>query len=132
MLLFFCFTGAFQYRSDLQSVRLYQSTGGFHIFMMASEAIYFLFILYYMFQQVSPLLRKLCSLIMVDLIENQKMCTEKDILFIVFVLTGQAYEAAQVGIFQEQVECFGASHHYFKLECIVCFHQEDSVGQPGH
>ncbi|MCI4383146.1 hypothetical protein PGIGA_G00023010 [Pangasianodon gigas] len=43
--------GAFQYRSDLQSVRLYQSTGGFHIFMMASEAIYFLFILYYMFQQ---------------------------------------------------------------------------------
>lgn len=52
--------------------------------------------------------------------------------FFVFVLTGQAYEAAQVGIFQEQVECFGASHHYFKLECIVCFHQEDSVGQPGH
>ncbi|XP_058257289.1 polycystin-1-like protein 2 [Hemibagrus wyckioides] len=43
--------GAFQYRSDLQSVRLYQSTDGFHIFMMASEAIYFLFILYYMFQQ---------------------------------------------------------------------------------
>ncbi|KAI5608598.1 polycystic kidney disease protein 1-like 2, partial [Silurus asotus] len=43
--------GAFQYRSELQSVRLYQSTGGFHIFMMASEVIYFLFILYYMFQQ---------------------------------------------------------------------------------
>ncbi|XP_076879791.1 polycystin-1-like protein 2 isoform X2 [Brachyhypopomus gauderio] len=43
--------GAFQYRSELQSVRLYQSTGGLHIFVMASEAIYFLFILYYMFQQ---------------------------------------------------------------------------------
>ncbi|KAF5905100.1 polycystic kidney disease protein 1-like 2 [Clarias magur] len=43
--------GAFQYRSDLQSVRLYQSAGGFHIFMVASETIYFLFILYYMFQQ---------------------------------------------------------------------------------
>lgn len=54
----FCFTGAFQYRSDLQSVRLYQSTSGFHIFMMASEATYFLFILYYMFQQVSLLTSK--------------------------------------------------------------------------
>ncbi|KAK3562182.1 hypothetical protein QTP86_030184, partial [Hemibagrus guttatus] len=43
--------GAFQYRSDQQSIRLYQSTDGFHIFMMASEVIYFLFILYYMFQQ---------------------------------------------------------------------------------
>ncbi|XP_029354326.1 polycystic kidney disease protein 1-like 2 [Echeneis naucrates] len=43
--------GAFQFRSELQSVRLYQSTGGLHIFVMASEAIYFLFILYYMFVQ---------------------------------------------------------------------------------
>ncbi|KAG9330149.1 hypothetical protein JZ751_027170 [Albula glossodonta] len=43
--------GAFQYRSELQSVRLYQSTGGMHIFVMASEVIYFLFILYYMFEQ---------------------------------------------------------------------------------
>ncbi|XP_037401275.1 polycystic kidney disease protein 1-like 2 [Pygocentrus nattereri] len=43
--------GAFQYRSELQSVRLYQSTGGLHIFVMASEVIYFLFIFYYMFQQ---------------------------------------------------------------------------------
>ncbi|KAM7406118.1 hypothetical protein PAMP_000517 [Pampus punctatissimus] len=43
--------GAFQFRSDLQSVRLYQSTGGLHIFVMASEAIYFLFIIYYMFVQ---------------------------------------------------------------------------------
>ncbi|XP_045071188.1 LOW QUALITY PROTEIN: polycystic kidney disease protein 1-like 2, partial [Coregonus clupeaformis] len=43
--------GAFQFRSELQSVRLYQSTGGLHIFVMASEVIYFLFILYYMFVQ---------------------------------------------------------------------------------
>ncbi|XP_040894682.1 polycystic kidney disease protein 1-like 2 [Toxotes jaculatrix] len=40
--------GAFQFRSELQSVRLYQATGGLHIFVMASEAIYFLFIIYYM------------------------------------------------------------------------------------
>ncbi|XP_019954244.2 polycystin-1-like protein 2 isoform X2 [Paralichthys olivaceus] len=44
-------TGALQFRSELQSVRLYQSTGGLHIFVMASEAIYFLFIIYYMFVQ---------------------------------------------------------------------------------
>lgn len=44
--------GAFQFHSELQSVRLYQSTGGLHIFVMASEAIYFLFIFYYMFTQV--------------------------------------------------------------------------------
>ncbi|KAM9366988.1 polycystin-1-like protein 2 [Symphorus nematophorus] len=43
--------GAFQFHSELQSVRLYQSTGGLHIFVMASEAIYFLFIIYYMFVQ---------------------------------------------------------------------------------
>ncbi|XP_062327812.1 polycystin-1-like protein 2 [Osmerus eperlanus] len=43
--------GAFQFRSELQSVRLYQSTGGLHIFVMASEVVYFLFILYYMFVQ---------------------------------------------------------------------------------
>ncbi|TRY93276.1 hypothetical protein DNTS_021652, partial [Danionella cerebrum] len=43
--------GAFQYRSEVQTVHLYQSTGGFHIFVMASEAIYFIFILYYMFEQ---------------------------------------------------------------------------------
>uniref|UniRef100_A0A3P8WV19 Polycystic kidney disease 1 like 2a n=1 Tax=Cynoglossus semilaevis TaxID=244447 RepID=A0A3P8WV19_CYNSE len=39
------------FRSEHQSVRLYQSTGGLHIFVMASEAIYFLFIIYYMFVQ---------------------------------------------------------------------------------
>uniref|UniRef100_A0A3Q3SX52 Polycystin 1 like 2 n=1 Tax=Mastacembelus armatus TaxID=205130 RepID=A0A3Q3SX52_9TELE len=43
--------GAFQFRSELHSVRLYQSTGGLHIFVMASEVIYFLFIIYYMFVQ---------------------------------------------------------------------------------
>uniref|UniRef100_A0A4W4GFP4 Polycystic kidney disease 1 like 2a n=1 Tax=Electrophorus electricus TaxID=8005 RepID=A0A4W4GFP4_ELEEL len=43
--------GAFQYHSELQSIHLYQSTGGLHIFVMASEAIYCLFILYYMVQQ---------------------------------------------------------------------------------
>nr|XP_023646474.1 polycystic kidney disease protein 1-like 2 [Paramormyrops kingsleyae] len=43
--------GAFQYLTDLQTVRLYQSTGGLEIFVMASEVIYFLFILYYMFVQ---------------------------------------------------------------------------------
>uniref|UniRef100_A0AAV2LQ61 Polycystic kidney disease 1 like 2a n=1 Tax=Knipowitschia caucasica TaxID=637954 RepID=A0AAV2LQ61_KNICA len=43
--------GAFQFRSELQNVRLYQSTGGLHIFVMASEVIYFIFILYYMFVQ---------------------------------------------------------------------------------
>uniref|UniRef100_A0A3B4YES0 Polycystic kidney disease protein 1-like 2 n=1 Tax=Seriola lalandi dorsalis TaxID=1841481 RepID=A0A3B4YES0_SERLL len=43
--------GAFQFHSEVQSVRLYQSTGGFHIFVMAAEIIYLLFILYYMFLQ---------------------------------------------------------------------------------
>uniref|UniRef100_A0A3Q2EDJ3 Polycystic kidney disease protein 1-like 2 n=1 Tax=Cyprinodon variegatus TaxID=28743 RepID=A0A3Q2EDJ3_CYPVA len=42
---------AFQFRSELHSVRLYQSAGGLHIFVMASEIIYFLFIIYYMFVQ---------------------------------------------------------------------------------
>ncbi|KAK7913117.1 hypothetical protein WMY93_013328 [Mugilogobius chulae] len=43
--------GAFQFHSELQNVRLYQSTGGLHIFVMASEVIYFIFILYYMIVQ---------------------------------------------------------------------------------
>uniref|UniRef100_A0A3B3TRE2 Polycystic kidney disease 1 like 2a n=1 Tax=Poecilia latipinna TaxID=48699 RepID=A0A3B3TRE2_9TELE len=42
---------AFQFRSELHSVRLYQSTGGLHVFVMASEIAYFLFIIYYMFVQ---------------------------------------------------------------------------------
>ncbi|XP_066504124.1 polycystin-1-like protein 2 [Hoplias malabaricus] len=41
--------GAFQYRSELQNIRLLQTTDGIQI--MASEAIYFLFVLYYMFLQ---------------------------------------------------------------------------------
>ncbi|XP_034536196.1 polycystic kidney disease protein 1-like 2 [Notolabrus celidotus] len=43
--------GAFQFRSELQNVRLYPATGGLHIFVMASEVIYFLFVIYYMFVQ---------------------------------------------------------------------------------
>ncbi|KAK5861396.1 hypothetical protein PBY51_022796 [Eleginops maclovinus] len=43
--------GAFQFYSELQSVRLYHSTGGLHIFVMAAEIVYMLFILYYMFLQ---------------------------------------------------------------------------------
>ncbi|CAJ1078835.1 polycystic kidney disease protein 1-like 2 [Xyrichtys novacula] len=40
--------GAFQFYSELQSVRLYQSTGALYFFVMAAEIIYMLFILYYM------------------------------------------------------------------------------------
>ncbi|XP_034549878.1 polycystic kidney disease protein 1-like 2 [Notolabrus celidotus] len=43
--------GAFQFYSELQSVRLYQSTGALHIFVMAAEIIYMLFILHYMYIQ---------------------------------------------------------------------------------
>lgn len=46
------FTGAFQFTSELQSVQLYQSPGGLHIFVIAAEIICLLFILYYMFLQV--------------------------------------------------------------------------------
>ncbi|CAF91610.1 unnamed protein product, partial [Tetraodon nigroviridis] len=45
--------GAFQFTSDLQTVRLYQSTDGLHVFVMAAEIIYMIFILYYMFVQLS-------------------------------------------------------------------------------
>lgn len=48
--------GAFQFVSDLQTVRLYHSTGGLHIFVMAAEIIYMMLILYYMFVQVSKLI----------------------------------------------------------------------------
>uniref|UniRef100_W5KFY4 PLAT domain-containing protein n=1 Tax=Astyanax mexicanus TaxID=7994 RepID=W5KFY4_ASTMX len=41
--------GAFQYRTELQNIRLFQTTDG--IPTLVSEAIYFLFILYYMFLQ---------------------------------------------------------------------------------
>ncbi|XP_065818468.1 polycystin-1-like protein 2 [Labrus bergylta] len=50
--------GAFQLYSELQSVRLYQSTGPLHIFVMAAEIIYLVFILYYMFLQ-GKLMRQL-------------------------------------------------------------------------
>ncbi|XP_023806954.1 polycystic kidney disease protein 1-like 2, partial [Oryzias latipes] len=43
--------GVFQFYSELQSIRLYQSTGGLYVFVMAAEIIYLLFILYYMFLQ---------------------------------------------------------------------------------
>ncbi|KAI4875931.1 hypothetical protein NFI96_034519 [Prochilodus magdalenae] len=41
--------GAFQYRTELQNVRLFQTTDGINT--LVSEAIYFLFVLYYMFLQ---------------------------------------------------------------------------------
>lgn len=47
------FIGAFAFRSELQSVRLYQSTDGLYISVMAAEITYFLFILYYMCLQVN-------------------------------------------------------------------------------
>ncbi|XP_007572505.1 polycystic kidney disease protein 1-like 2 [Poecilia formosa] len=47
--------GAFQFYSDLQAVRLYPSTGGLYFFVMASEIMYLLFILYYMFKQAKLL-----------------------------------------------------------------------------
>ncbi|XP_056121756.1 polycystic kidney disease protein 1-like 2 [Rhinichthys klamathensis goyatoka] len=50
--------GAFQFRSVVQSVRLYQSTGGFQSFLMASQVFYFLFIVYYMFLQGKLLKRQ--------------------------------------------------------------------------
>ncbi|XP_069463204.1 polycystin-1-like protein 2 isoform X2 [Ambystoma mexicanum] len=40
--------GAFFTHSELQSVRLYPYTDGLHIFVVAAEVIYFLFIIYYM------------------------------------------------------------------------------------
>uniref|UniRef100_A0AAY5EL93 Polycystic kidney disease 1 like 2a n=1 Tax=Electrophorus electricus TaxID=8005 RepID=A0AAY5EL93_ELEEL len=45
--------GAFQYRSELQNVRLYQTIDGSYV--LVSEIIYFLFILYYMFLQCKHL-----------------------------------------------------------------------------
>ncbi|TTK78900.1 Polycystic kidney disease protein 1-like 2 [Bagarius yarrelli] len=45
--------GAFQYSSELHTLRLYQTTDGISI--VASEVIYFLFILYYMFLQIKKI-----------------------------------------------------------------------------
>lgn len=52
-LFFYYFPGAFQFHSELQSVRLYQSTGNLHLFVVAAEVIYLLFIIYYMYKQVN-------------------------------------------------------------------------------
>ncbi|MGH0120311.1 UNVERIFIED_CONTAM: hypothetical protein FKN15_057213 [Acipenser sinensis] len=43
--------GAFQPHAELHNVRLYQGTGGLQYFVMGSEIIYFLFIIYYMVLQ---------------------------------------------------------------------------------
>ncbi|XP_072309146.1 polycystin-1-like protein 2 [Eucyclogobius newberryi] len=48
-------TGAFEFRWELRSVRLYSSTGGLHVFVMAAEIVYMLFVLYYMYKQVQRL-----------------------------------------------------------------------------
>lgn len=48
-------------------------------------------------------------------------------LYDVFI-TGQTNETAEMGVFQKQVESFRVGHHYFKLECIVGFCQEDDIG----
>lgn len=49
-----CFLGAFFTSAELQSVRLYPYTNSLHIFVVAAEVIYFLFIVYYMIIQVRP------------------------------------------------------------------------------
>uniref|UniRef100_A0ACB8EA10 Uncharacterized protein n=1 Tax=Sphaerodactylus townsendi TaxID=933632 RepID=A0ACB8EA10_9SAUR len=43
--------GAFFTRAELQSIRLYTYTDGLHIFVVAAEVIYFLFVIYYMVVQ---------------------------------------------------------------------------------
>ncbi|XP_056318345.1 polycystic kidney disease protein 1-like 2 [Danio aesculapii] len=50
--------GAFQFRSVLQNVSLYNSVGSFISFLMASRVIYFLFVVYYMFLQGKLLKRQ--------------------------------------------------------------------------
>ncbi|XP_068117923.1 polycystin-1-like protein 2 [Hyperolius riggenbachi] len=40
--------GTFMTHADLQSIRLYPYTDGLHIFVVAAEVIYFLFVVYYM------------------------------------------------------------------------------------
>ncbi|XP_071973672.1 polycystin-1-like protein 2 isoform X2 [Engystomops pustulosus] len=43
--------GTFLTHADLQSIRLYPYTDGLHIFVVAAEVIYFLFVIYYMVVQ---------------------------------------------------------------------------------
>ncbi|XP_055086672.1 polycystic kidney disease protein 1-like 2 [Periophthalmus magnuspinnatus] len=47
--------GAFEFRWELRPVRLYPSTGGLHLFVMAAEVLYMLFVLYYMYKQIQRL-----------------------------------------------------------------------------
>ncbi|XP_051884649.1 polycystic kidney disease protein 1-like 2 [Pristis pectinata] len=49
--------GAFFTHADLQSIRLYQYTDGLHIFVVAAEVAYFIFLIYYMVIQ-SKLLKE--------------------------------------------------------------------------
>ncbi|CAL8240515.1 unnamed protein product [Merluccius merluccius] len=44
-------TGAFEFQCKLQNLRLYQSPGGFQVFIITVEVLYFLFVFYYMFLQ---------------------------------------------------------------------------------
>lgn len=48
----FCFPGTFFAHANLQSLRLYPFTDGWHPFVVAAEVIYLLFLLYYMIVQV--------------------------------------------------------------------------------
>ncbi|KAG9475124.1 hypothetical protein GDO78_003535 [Eleutherodactylus coqui] len=43
--------GTFLTHADLQSIRLYTYTDGLHVFVVAAEVIYFLFVIYYMVMQ---------------------------------------------------------------------------------
>lgn len=47
-----CFPGTFFTRADLQSLRLYHFTDGWHPFVVAAEVFYLLFLFYYMVVQV--------------------------------------------------------------------------------
>lgn len=44
----YVFAGPFFTHADFQSIRLYQYTDGLHIFVVAAEVVYFLFLIYYM------------------------------------------------------------------------------------
>lgn len=67
-----CFLGAFFTSAELQSVRLYPYTNSLHVFVVAAEIIYFLFIVYYMIVQVRPMERLAESIILCLLISFTK------------------------------------------------------------
>ncbi len=50
----------------------------------------------------------------------------------VWCWTGKAVEAAEMGVFQKQVESVRPGHHHFKLEFIISVHQENSAGRQRH